>query len=54
MGINVKIPDELAAKALGLGIEEFGQELLAQLPEASRESLLFRKRKLKFVPCWRR
>jgi hypothetical protein len=37
MEINVKIPDEFAAqaKAHGLSIEEFVQELLAQLPEAT-------------------
>jgi hypothetical protein len=37
MEINVKIPDELAArvKARGLRIEEYFPELLAQLPEVT-------------------
>jgi hypothetical protein len=37
MKISAKIPDELAAqaKARGLGIEEYVEELLAQLPETT-------------------
>jgi post-segregation antitoxin (ccd killing protein) len=37
MEINVKIPDELAAqaKARGLRIEEYVQELLAEIVEAT-------------------
>jgi post-segregation antitoxin (ccd killing protein) len=56
MEISVKIPDELAAqaKARGLRVEEYVQELLAQQVQGTSEKLSIPKTEAEVRACSRR